>query len=127
MTPAAAPAEAPKLADFLSGQEEDRLVDLLAYALAAEAQVPATQPAIERLRGRAAAELADHAARLMHNRIEEIRRDAVAEHLGTLRRPPGFATLVLANLVACALAGAAALWLSTRPDLLARLLAWMGG
>lgn len=127
MTPAAAPTEAPKLSDYLSGQADERVVDLFAYALAVEDKAPPGPAGIDRLRSRAAAELADHAARIMHNRIEEIRRDAVGEHLGALRRPPGFVTLVLANLVGCTLAGAGALWLTTRPELLARLIAWIGG
>ena len=127
MTPAAAPPEAPALSDFLSGRAEDRLVDLLAFALAAEGKAAPGQAGVERLRSRAASELADHAARSMHNRIEEIRRDAVNEHLGALRRPLGFAGIVLANLVALGLAGVAGLWLAQRPDLLAHASAWLGG
>lgn len=124
MTPASAATELPKLDEFLTGRPEERLTDLLAYALAVEAG--SGQGGAERFRLRAAAELADHAARTMHNRIEEIRREAVSEHLGSLRRPLGLFGAVLANLLALAVAGAAAAWLSGQPALLARLLSWFG-
>jgi len=119
-------AQAPKLADFLSGRAEDRLTDLLAFALAAEAGDPPSAEAIERHRRRAAGELADHAARTMHNRIEEIRRDAVAEHLHAIRRPMGFIGTVLANIVALGVVLAIGWWVASDPALVARLGAMVG-
>ena len=122
---AEAPA-APKLADFMSGSADDRLTDLLAFALAAEGEEPAASDRVERLRRRAAAELADHAARAMHNRIEEIRRDAVAEHIGALRRPLGFVGTALANLVAIGAAVGLWWWIAGDPAMIARLSAMVG-
>lgn len=118
-------ATPPRLADYLSGEPDRRLADLLAYALAVEAGPDSPGPEI--LRGRAEAELANHAARTMHNRIEEIRHEAVRDHVGSIRQPPGLLRLVFANLVALGLAGLGWLWLSQRPDLLAILRGWMGG
>jgi hypothetical protein len=107
-------------AAFRSGREEDRLADLLAFAMAAEAGEPPTAESVDRLRRRAGTELTDHAFRLLHNRVEEIRRDAVAEALGRLPRPPGFATIVVANLLALLLCGGA-LWLAAGSGWLAPL------
>jgi len=45
------------------------------------------------------------AFRFLHNRIEEIRREAIAEHAGRQPRPPSLARLALANLAALALEG----------------------
>ena len=68
----------------------------------------------------AIAALSDFAFRYLHNRVDEIRREAAAE---AAARPPrgGFLRLVLANLVALALAGGAWAFLARHPDLLARL------
>lgn len=115
----------PTLAAFASGRAEDRVADLLAFALATEAAE--TGPAaVERARRQAGALLADHAARMMHNRIEEIRREAVTEQLGRLRRPRGLPAMVFANLLALAIAGGLALLLWSQPALLAPLLARLG-
>jgi len=100
-------------AAFLSGRDEDRVVDLLAFALAAEAGDPPGPATVTRRREEAIRTMTDHAFRLLHNRVEEIRRDALAERLAALRPPPGLLTLVLANLVALGVVGA--------------LLAWLGG
>lgn len=143
---AAAPdAALPRLAAFRSGGggtgsgEDPRLSELLAYALAVEARetaataadeappAPLTPEAIGRLRAQAARELHDHAFRFLHNRVEEIRAEAVAEYLSRHPRPPGLAKLVLANLVALTVAALAAGWLHGHPELLARLLAAFGG
>lgn len=128
---AAAPipvAPEPALAAFRSGREEERLADLLGFALAVEAGEAAAPSAItvERHRCRAAAELHDHAFRFLHNRVEEIRREAVAEHLGAHPRPPGFFRLVLANLAAIAVAVAAGAWAAGHPELLDRARAALG-
>jgi hypothetical protein len=134
----AADPAAPRLAAFRTGRADDRLAELLAFALAVEAQeatatkdgavpAPPTPEAIERLREQAARDLHDHAFRLLHNRVEEIRAEAVAEHLGRHPRPPGFPTLVLANLVALGLAAMAAAWLHGHPAILTRLFAVFAG
>ncbi len=115
------------LAAFQSEGAEDRLTGLLAFAMAVEAGEAPGASTVERMRARAGAELADHAARATHNRIEEIRRDAVAEHIGHLRRPPGLVKLVLANLVALGIGGAIAVWLQANPALFSRIVAWLGG
>lgn len=96
---------------FLTGREDDALRDLLAYGQYARAAQegrepmriegePATADMIERYRAQANADLHAFAFRYMHNQAETIRQDAVREHLGSLRQPPGLAKLVLANLVA---------------------------
>ncbi|MBX6373361.1 MAG: hypothetical protein IRZ13_03890 [Acetobacteraceae bacterium] len=134
---AAAPA-APRLAAFRTGRGDERLAELLAYALAVEAheaatakgEAPASPPtaeAIERLREQATRDLHEYSFRLVHNRIEEIRAEAVAEYLGRHPRPPGFASLVLANLLALGLAAIVAGWMHGHPEILARLLAAFGG
>lgn len=115
------------LAAFQSNGAEDRLTDLLAFAMAVESGETPGAATVERLRARAGAELADHAARATHNRIDEIRRDAVAEHIGHLRRPPGLVKLILANLVALGIGAAILVWLQANPALFSRILAWLGG
>ena len=119
--PAAAsgPAAGPALAAFRAGRSEvDRATDLLAFAIAVERGLSATPDAIERARREADAALGDHSLRYLHNNVEQIRQEAVAAHLGGLRQPPGFLKLVGANLVAIAVAAAAAGGLYMRPDLL---------
>lgn len=117
-----APPNEAGLHAFREGRgEEFRLADLLAFALAAEKGQPATPEAVDRLRHEAAAALGDHAFRYLHNSVEQVRRDAVAEHLGRIRKPPGFVALVAANLLALAIAGGAAAWLALHPETLAGL------
>lgn len=91
---------------------DGRLAGLLAFALAAEAEeAPAPAPeAVARRRREAEGLLHDQALRLAHNRVAEIRAEAVSEHLGRLRPPPGFGALVAANLVALLAGGAALAW-----------------
>jgi hypothetical protein len=115
------------LAAFRSGGDEDRLTDLLAFALAVEADAPPSPEEVHRHRQQAVAELHGHAFRVLHNRIEEIRREAVTEHLAHLPRPLGFAGTLGACLAALLVAAVAAGWLSRHPDVLARLLAVLGG
>ena len=127
----------PQLSSFRSDRSEDRLADLLAYALAVEAQeaarpgeddrAPPGPEAVELLREQAQRELHDHAFRFLHNRVEEIRAEAVADTLVRHPKPPGFLALVLANLLALAIAGVAADWLHGHPDLLGRILEAVGG
>jgi hypothetical protein len=106
---------APCLEDFITDRADDRLRDLLAFAMAVEAARP-VEP--ETLRRKAEAELQAHAFRTLHNQAEAIRLEAAKDQIARLRRGPGFLKLVLANLLAVTLVlGAAyALWL--RPDLL---------
>jgi hypothetical protein len=144
--PPADPPERPvapplRIGDFRSGRQEDRLAELLAFALAAEARERATdapgaggpdaeaspQAEVERCRAQAERELHDHAFRFLHNRVEEIRAEAIAEHHRRVPRPPGFLTLVLANLVTIGLAAAGAGWLHGHPEILESLLGMVGG
>ena len=101
--------------------EEHRLADLLAFALATEKGQAATSEAVERLRHEAAAALADHAFRYLHNSIDQVRRDAVADYLGRIRKPPGFVSVVAANLLALLIVGGVAAWLALHPETLAGL------
>ncbi len=122
-------AESPEPADAAAGLrlllenrgEEDRLVDMLAFALAVAGRQEITPDTIPVLRQRAEAELASHSLRYLHNRVEEIRQDAIRERLGQLRRPPGLAKLILANLLAFGLAAAALSWLAAQPETLGSL------
>ncbi len=128
--PVVAPAAAPDaaLAAFRGGRSEvDRTADLLAFAIATERGLAPTPDAVERARREADAALGDHAIRYLHNNVEQIRKEAVAAHLGRLRPPPGFATLVAANLVALAAAAALGAWLWRRPDIQAAIAGLLGG
>lgn len=126
--PAPGPAAGPALAAFRAGRSEtDRTADLLAFAIAAERGLATAPDAIERARREADAALGDYSIRHLHNTVEQIRQEAVAAHLGRLRPPPGFAKLVAANLVAIAVAGALAVWLSTRPEVRDALSGLAGG
>ncbi|MDO9708239.1 hypothetical protein [Paracraurococcus lichenis] len=116
------------LASFRVGTTSDeRLVDLLAFALAAERRQPATEDGIVTLRQEASRLLSEHAFRYLHNAVDQIRRDAVSEHLGRSARPPGFGTLLLANLLALVVAGLAAFWLALHPATLAGLAGLLSG
>lgn len=116
------------LASFRAGRSpEERLVDLVAFALAAEKRQSPTQDTIERLRQEASAALSDHAFRYLHNSMEDIRQEAVRDRLGMLRQPPRFGTLLLANLLALVIAGLAASWLILHPATLAGLAGLLSG
>ena len=118
----------PDLAVFRAGRsQDDRLADLLAFGIVAERGGLATPEAVDRARQEASAALSDFAFRYLHNTVEQVRREAVAEHLGQLRQPPGFLRLVLANLVALAVAGVAGWWLALHPHLLAGLSGLLSG
>jgi hypothetical protein len=114
----------PGLAAFLASapEPEDKLIAQLAFAMAAEAGTPPRDAdAIRSLRDRARAALSDFAFRYLHNRVAEIRAEAVAEASAASRRGPSFLRLVLANLVALGLCGAAFAALTANPHLIARL------
>jgi hypothetical protein len=120
-------ATAPSLPDpavFRTGHgEDDRLVAQLAFARAVErgGAAPAPGPeAVEALRAQAMADLSEFAFRYLHNRVEEVRREAVATQLSQLGRGPSFLRLVLANLVALGIAGLAASWLASHPETVTR-------
>ncbi len=89
----------PPLARFRSGNPDDRLRDLLAFAIAHEEGKPIGPEGLEALHRRADSELSAHAVRYLHNRIEEIRREAQEELRARTRRPASFLKLVLANLI----------------------------
>lgn len=100
---------------FRSGQPEEALQDSLGYGLYARAAEdgreparvqgePATRDMIARYRAQATADLHAFAFRYLHNHAEQIRQDAIREHLGRMRRPPGLLKLVLASAVGFALA-----------------------
>ena len=127
-SPRAVSDATPDLADFRSGRgEDDRLTDLLAFGLAAERGGPTSPEEVGRLRQEAAKALSDYSFRYLHNTVEQVRRDAVAEHLGRLRPPPSFLRLVLANLVALAVAGLVGGWLALHPATLAGLSGLLAG
>jgi hypothetical protein len=93
-------------ADFLSGAPEDRARGLLAFALALEAGDASSAETIVARREEADRLLTEDGFRRLHNRIEEIGRNAVLEHLGNMRQPPGFITLIVANIAGLVLVGA---------------------
>jgi hypothetical protein len=107
---------ASSLGAWLAGRpSEDRVVDLVAFALAHERELPATPESMARTRETAAVALAEYSLRHLHNRVSEIRQEAVLEQLGRVRQPAGFFKLLLANLLALALAAAAVGWLHLHP------------
>jgi hypothetical protein len=127
-TPHGMTSPPPDIAAFRAGRsQDDRLTDLLAFGLAVDRGDQATPEAVDRARQEASAALSDFAFRYLHNTVEQVRRDAVAQHLGQLRQPPGFLRLVLANLVALAVAGMAGWWLALNPQLLAGLSGLLSG
>ena len=116
------------LAAYRAGRpSEDRLVDLLAFALATDAGHATTPEAIEASRQAAQTALSDHAFRYLHNSIEQIRAAAVAEERARLPRPPGFGTMLLANLIGLTIAGLAAGWLALHPATLAGFAGLLAG
>jgi hypothetical protein len=116
------------LAIFRAGrQPEDRLIDLMAFAIAAEKHQSADPDRLEQLRQEASTALSEHAFRYLHNSVEQIRREAVAEQLGRVGRGPGFGTMVAANLLALTIAGLAAYWLALHPATLAGLAGLLSG
>jgi hypothetical protein len=123
-TKAAAPPALPDPAAFRTGQgEDDGLIARVAFARAVEkGDATSRAPeAVEALRAQALADLSEFAFRYLHNRIEEVRREAVASQLAQVGRPTSFLRLVLANLVALGLAAGAGVWLAGHPEILAHL------
>lgn len=117
-----------EVASYRAGRPpEDRVLDLLAFAIATEAGHPLTPEGLERSRQAAQSALSDHAFRYLHNSIDDIRREAAAEQLAKLPRPPGFGTILLANLIALAIAGILGAWLALHPETLAGLAGLLAG
>jgi len=127
-------ASAPSLPvrTFLSGREDDQVIDLLPSALWARdrkardpAQAAGTgeEDPVLRYRRAAAAGLSTFGHCFFHNQVEEIRHAAVREHHGTLKRLPGFLRLVLASVLGTAAVGLAGLWAMGRGGLIADLAA----
>jgi hypothetical protein len=111
---AAPPPDLPALPDFLGGSET-RLRDLLAFGMAVEGGKPLPADGVEGLRRKADAELQAHAFRVLHNRVEAIRREAMDEQLARTARGVSFSSAVLANLLALLLvaAGVTLVWLAS--------------
>jgi hypothetical protein len=117
-----------ELESYRAGRSSgDRVVDLLAFAIATESGHPLTPDGVEQSRQAAQTALSDHAFRYLHNSIDQIRREAAAEQLAKLPRPPGFGAILLANLVALAIAGGLAAWLALHPATLAGLAGFLAG
>ncbi len=125
--PPAFTAEA-ALHPWLAGRPaEDRVVDLLAFALAAERGLAATPDAMLAQRNQAHAALATYSIRNLHNRVAEIRQDAVMEYMGRFARPAGFVKTVMANLLALLLFGLLGGALYLHPETLAALAGLLPG
>ncbi len=133
LLPADAPANdggpaSDALRPWLAGRPaEERLVDLLAFALATERGLVATPASLQAQRDQAHAALATYSIRNLHNRVLEIRQEAVMEHLGRFSRPAGFIKIVMANLLALILAGLVAGTLYLHPETLAALAGLLPG
>jgi hypothetical protein len=122
-----APASA-VLRAWLDGRPaEERVVDLLAFAMATERGLGATADIMQAQRDLAYSVLATYSIRNLHNRVAEIRQEAVLEHIGRFDRPAGFIKLVMANLLALTLAGGAAGMLYLHPETLAALAGLLPG
>lgn len=106
---------------------EDRTVDLLAFALAAEQGGHAAAADMHELRQEAQTLLSDYSFRYLHNSVDQIRREAAAEQLAKLPRPLGFGMALLANLIALLLFAAAAGWLALHPETLSGLAGAIAG
>lgn len=121
--PAAEPSPPIDPAAFRIGRDPDDaatlLIDRVAFALAVERRTPPTADALAQLRNDATVALTGFAFRHLHNSVEDIRREAVAEQRLGLRKPPGFAALLLASLLGSALVAAVMLYLQAHPEVLA--------
>lgn len=90
----------PSLDAYLSGSSDDRLRDMLAFALATAAGDTAHESAIAKRRAEADQALADNAFRLVHNRVAEIQAEAVAGFRARQPRPLGFIGAFTAGFLA---------------------------
>lgn len=101
--------------------DDDRLMALLVHGLALDGGEAPTGERVAMHRKEAARMLTEHAFRALHNHVAEIRRDAIAEHLASMRPPPGFPALFAACAAAVSLSFLAMLWLLADPARLAAL------
>ena len=113
---------------WLAGRPSgEHLVDLLAFAMATERGLAATDDVMPLLRDQAHAALATYSIRNVHNRVAEIRQEAISEHMARFARPPGFLKIAMANLLALLLAGGVAVALYLHPEPLAALVGLISG
>lgn len=126
-TAAATPPPAGPGLFLASRPPEARLEGLLAFALATEAGEGASADTLAKRGAEADRLLTEHAYKLLHNHVSDIRREAVAEHMAALRPPLGFWGVAAACLAALAVAGLAALWLVAHPSALAAAISLLGG
>lgn len=121
VVPAPEAAPGPLLRDFLS-TDDNKLRDLLAFAMTVESGRPLGPDGVDGARRKAEADLEALAFRTLHNQVESIRLEAAAEQATRMARPMSFTRAVLANLVALLIVGAvAAVALALDPDMPARL------
>ncbi len=116
------------LRPWLAGRPaEEHLVDLLAFAMATERGLAVSPEVIHAQREQAHAALATYSIRNLHNRVAEIRQEAVMEYMGRFARPMGFIKIVMANLLALLMAGLLAGALYLHPETLAALVGLLRG
>jgi hypothetical protein len=101
----------------------DGLEALVASALAREAGEAAGEAHLRQARAR----LSDYAFRHLHNHVEALRREAVAEHQARHPRAPGFWGVFAATLLASGLVAGGALAVTARPEWLEPLRLALGG
>jgi hypothetical protein len=109
----------------ISPDEED-VVLLTAYALAAAAHEVPTPEAVEAKRHQAMRLLTDHAFRTLHNEVAALRRDAVSEFLAGRREVPSMWGMVGASFMALLLSSVLILWVLTQPERLVALVTALG-
>jgi hypothetical protein len=85
---------------FRSGDPEGRLRDLVAFGLAWEAAKPVAADEIPDFRRKAEAELHANAFRVLHNRVQEIRLEAMTEQAALSGAGAGYARLIVAQMIA---------------------------
>lgn len=105
------PPAPPVLGSYRDADPGAPSIGLIAFALhhqaVAEGHVPPDAEA--RFRQQADTMFRTDAFRYLHNRVEEIRTEAAAAARAGIRKPPGLVGLVMANVIALVLVGAAAL------------------
>jgi hypothetical protein len=113
---------------WLAGRPaEERVVNLVAFAMATERGLVVTPETMQAQRDQAYSVLATYSIRNLHNRVLEIRQEAVLEHLGRVARSAGFIKIVMANMLALILAGSIAGALYLHPETLAALAGLLPG
>jgi hypothetical protein len=129
-TQAQAPTEIPPPTPLPAARrvlaDENDVVVLTAYALAAAAREVPTPEAVEARRNEATRLLTDYAFRTLHNEVTTLRRDAVSEYLAGRQESSGIWRLIGVCTVALMLSGVFTLWLVTQPERLAALVTALG-